>query len=69
MRRVFEGGVGCVRGGMADKSIESGDRDLDVRREEMEEASDAILREMRRGDGDMDSYDDSLESQESTLSR
>ena len=23
MRRVFEGGVGCVRGGMVDRSIES----------------------------------------------
>ena len=40
MRRVFEGGVGGMRGGIVERSIESGVRDsLDVGREDCGELS------------------------------
>lgn len=47
MRRVLDGGVGCESGGMAERSIESGD--LDERREEIGElvADMVVTGEMR----------------------
>jgi len=44
MRRVFEGGVGCWNGGMPERSIDIGDRDLDIGREEDGELSPDILK-------------------------
>jgi hypothetical protein len=48
MRRVFEGGVGCVRGGMVERSIESGVRDsLEVGRDDCGELWEDISNDCR----------------------
>lgn len=43
IRSVFDGGVGCMRGGIVERSNESGDRDLEVGRDDCGELSVDIL--------------------------
>lgn len=44
MRSVFEGGVGCMSGGMAERSMESGDLD----RREAEQEDCGVLADILR---------------------
>jgi hypothetical protein len=60
MSRVLEGGVGCWSGGMAERSIDSGERPRDDRLEEMGDVDADILNAMRSFDG-CEEVEDGLE--------